>query len=245
MAPGEFAYFHFSIVPVERVQRALADKWSPEQLEAGHDYWQATFHQRTFVVYRAQYDQHHNFLMNRFRRSPEFNPETGLEGGWCDYAERHGLFAHRDRMDAYSEPNCSFGAATLADPIDMFTTEYTPPDVAQAIWTLWFEFVTRAKPEEEARLRRLPYQAYLQTRYWRRVRAALFIAHNLRCKSPRCVDCDSWYGGERDLHVHHLHYRNKGREQLDNLILLCAACHQLLHSGHLVIRPDDVEAATF
>ena len=43
----------------------------------------------------------------------------------------------------------------------------------------------------------------------------------------RCQNC----GSSSDLHVHHLAKRSKlGDDALDNLITLCAKCHQTVHS---------------
>ena len=66
------------------------------------------------------------------------------------------------------------------------------------------------------------YEEYLQSEYWRSVRD-LKLANS----SGRCEYC----GSSERLHVHHEHYRYKGREyeHLDCLSIVCEACHQGIH----------------
>ncbi len=58
----------------------------------------------------------------------------------------------------------------------------------------------------------------------------------LLIEQARCSACgiwaDSYYGGdwETDIHVHHLHYRNKGFERYEDLQLLCKEHHHEAHT---------------
>jgi hypothetical protein len=80
--------------------------------------------------------------------------------------------------------------------------------------------VDRRTESAIAALRRLPYQEYLQTSHWHRVRIlALERGHH------RCALCPA----ERELEVHHRNYARKGFEQADDVIVLCRACHQRHH----------------
>jgi 5-methylcytosine-specific restriction endonuclease McrA len=62
------------------------------------------------------------------------------------------------------------------------------------------------------------------------VKRAVFTRANGRCE--RC-------GSGSDLHMHHVRYRDAagrlifGREQLIDLILLCASCHEKQHEDRL------------
>lgn len=64
------------------------------------------------------------------------------------------------------------------------------------------------------------YQAWLQTDEWQRIRQEA-IERADHC----CADC----GATRRLQVHHLHYRNVGAEQPEDLVVLCESCHSWRH----------------
>lgn len=43
--------------------------------------------------------------------------------------------------------------------------------------------------------------------------------------------CCQFCGGRTNLHVHHVEWRSHlGRDQIENLITLCASCHSKLHA---------------
>jgi 5-methylcytosine-specific restriction endonuclease McrA len=80
---------------------------------------------------------------------------------------------------------------------------------------------TGAPPADE-------YAAYLRSPEWeakRRGRMAL--------AQYRCEVCNTG----RDLHVHHRTYARRGRELLEDLIVLCSECHALFHGAR---RLDEV-----
>ena len=99
---------------------------------------------------------------------------------------------------------------------------------------LWFTQTTGTTPAERSTFTSLTYTAYLQTPYWKRVRAALLlIIQGARCRATSCYFMgESWYGGgwETDLHVHHLRYRLWGTEQYHDLALLCREHHDQWHA---------------
>lgn len=72
-------------------------------------------------------------------------------------------------------------------------------------------------------LRTLPYQRFLETRYWRAVR--LQAMHQFR---HTCAVCEQKVPG---VEVHHRTYDHRGSEYLhfDDLRLLCARCHNTVH----------------
>lgn len=69
----------------------------------------------------------------------------------------------------------------------------------------------------------ITYHDFLSTLYWKVISA--YVKH---INSFRCSNC----GKEDNLHVHHLHYLNHGDElhNLDDLICLCAECHEKEHN---------------
>lgn len=74
-----------------------------------------------------------------------------------------------------------------------------------------------------AYLRELPYDEYLQTPHWQEVRQGARLRAQYRCQV-----CNSSDG---QLHVHHRTYENRGDERPEDVILLCATCHDLFHKN--------------
>ncbi len=81
--------------------------------------------------------------------------------------------------------------------------------------------VTRNTPERIAYLRSLPYDEYLRTEWWQRLRIAALKRANYRC-----------FNGARHrgpLNVHHLTYERLGTELDRDLQVLCRKCHEAVH----------------
>ena len=72
----------------------------------------------------------------------------------------------------------------------------------------------------------MEYNKYLQTEHWKKTRSL-----KLEIKSA-CQVCDS----NSSLQIHHKRYKDKQentilfKENLTDLITLCASCHRLIHS---------------
>lgn len=82
------------------------------------------------------------------------------------------------------------------------------------------------KPNAIKKRKKIPYNEYLKTYYWRKVRYLVLKRDNFRC-----TIC-----GEREpLNVHHKTYINKGNEikHLDDLITVCDLCHKKIHKNIL------------
>lgn len=70
-------------------------------------------------------------------------------------------------------------------------------------------------------LRLIPYNEYLQTEHWKRVRERI-----LRQSGYKCQSC----GSLCNLNVHHNTYENRGHEKDEDLVVLCFDCHQKFHN---------------
>lgn len=68
--------------------------------------------------------------------------------------------------------------------------------------------------------RKEAYLAYLQSAEWQAKREQAFKSKGRKCKACGCED---------NLHVHHISYKNLGCERLKELVVLCEACHRLVH----------------
>ena len=76
--------------------------------------------------------------------------------------------------------------------------------------------------------RAMPYAEYLQTDHWQEVRA-LALRRRL---GQGCVLCGG-DGGGLPFHVHHSRYTRLGHEWPEDLVILCAFCHNLFHQGEI------------
>lgn len=65
------------------------------------------------------------------------------------------------------------------------------------------------------------YSAYLDSPRWKAFRQWVLIVRGRRCE--RC-------GSPSRLAVHHVTYRRLGHEHLDDVRVLCEACHNALHA---------------
>lgn len=73
------------------------------------------------------------------------------------------------------------------------------------------------------KLKRMPYNEYLETEHWKLARSAV-----LKRDENKCADCGKSVA-EKPLQVHHITYIRRGRENLADLMALCVDCHQERH----------------
>lgn len=72
----------------------------------------------------------------------------------------------------------------------------------------------------EKEMRKAEYQEYLNSDHWKQIRLkALERAGN------KCQLCSS----KENLNVHHNTYKNRGHEDLNDLVVLCRKCHAKFH----------------
>lgn len=64
------------------------------------------------------------------------------------------------------------------------------------------------------------YSAYLRTKHWNMLREKYFTLNKNIC---------CWCGSVDYVQLHHLNYKNIGKESLDDLVPLCKSCHKELH----------------
>jgi 5-methylcytosine-specific restriction endonuclease McrA len=62
---------------------------------------------------------------------------------------------------------------------------------------------------------RAEYKEYLLSKHWKDIKRRMYK------KFKRCQKC----GCTKKLNVHHLTYKNRGHENLKDLMLLCKSCH--------------------
>lgn len=254
----EFEYFHFRPLWMDEAIAAITGPHDEEFKRQVYAEWLIEFSVRTHVVNVSQYDRHLDRVYGEFCRKYDIAPGYCLgdlpvayaqEFDW--FIEGTGLNEHQAAMELNEErthrtieglhlnrPAWVDSTAAMSRLLEKLESgKLYPEDVTDELWGVWFDKVTSVGTERQQELRKMPYREYIQTSYWHRVRIAMMVAHRLRCQGRECYGLDNWHGGEFDLHVHHLHYKNKGRETFGNLRLLCADCHKRVHSGDVSVLP--------
>lgn len=67
------------------------------------------------------------------------------------------------------------------------------------------------------------YKDYIRSHQWRRRRAEYYKKH-----VKECVVCKS----QRSIGLHHMTYKNLGREMDEDLVALCWPCHEKFHEKY-------------
>lgn len=79
------------------------------------------------------------------------------------------------------------------------------------------------------------YASYLQSEHWQKLRAEMFDSDSFcnHCEVPRWLAEIAY---DQDLHLHHLNYASLGREQWEDLEILCRRCHEIETFGRSELR---------
>jgi len=77
------------------------------------------------------------------------------------------------------------------------------------------------KQRRSAETEKAKYDRHIHSPKWKRFKASI-----LATRGKRCEDC--FTDGPVDLH--HLHYRNFGKELAADVLLLCRSCHDKRHA---------------
>lgn len=88
----------------------------------------------------------------------------------------------------------------------------------------YYYTVNNYSKSEIRSLRSMPYRKYLETYHWQLLRKAVFKYYG-----KRCFDCNMSYL-LKHLEAHHLTYKNRGHEKIEDLIPLCRSCHKSRHN---------------
>lgn len=264
---NQVEFFTFYPLTWERALYVLGAHYEQDVSASAYRAWLGSFEARARALCLSRLSWYEDRVYDKVRRDlgvsvyvepgelwhewPSITDEYFCEAGL--HRIRDWLESLSETIDAYREriPHTSWTPPDGLDYVIAMLKEEHPDqkrifamqDATKELWQEWFRTSTQPDDLTTAELKRMPYQSYLQSDYWRRVRYALLIANRLRCQSSECYGLDSWFGAEHNLHVHHLHYRNRGQEELSNLVLLCADCHNKHHEGALEIQAVDSEDA--
>ena len=87
------------------------------------------------------------------------------------------------------------------------------------------------RAEAIARLKAMPYDEYLLTPHWDRIRKDAYRRAGHAC--DRCGRSDV------ALHAHHLNYDKRGEEEPEDVVAVCPECHADDHPGRPGMEPPD------
>jgi len=85
----------------------------------------------------------------------------------------------------------------------------------------WATIMSLARANPDSNNRKCAYEAYLKSDHWRNLKA-----QKKAIVGRTCEVCNS----NRTIHVHHINYRNLTDCTPDDLAVLCASCHDALHT---------------
>jgi hypothetical protein len=67
----------------------------------------------------------------------------------------------------------------------------------------------------------MKYEDYLKSTHWKEFKASYMA----QWRKPHCAFCRA----RRRLNLHHVDYSRLGREEFDDVLLLCVDCHEEVH----------------
>ena len=145
------------------------------------------------------------------------------------------------RASAYLVLGFIHGKAFGNSPVDMDVARkiFTPlrflfeSEQGDKLWKALDEMELSSDSETQTRtahfFKWLPYDLYLRSPHWKRVRnAALERAHH------RCQVCNA----TGRLEVHHRTYDRRGQELLEDVTVLCRNCHETFHRNGRLTKGD-------
>lgn len=239
-----FEWFRFRGLTIDEFESVVSV--NPDYLEYFYSRWVHEYQRSVVLFMNCQYAWHRQAEFKEFTRHfnlhllteydlecyPDYYPD------WKEWQENsESLQSHRSALRAETSKGRSSGGLTslkdyslvfMADMQNGWNDEQI--DRANAAW-----FDANIPVNSFAQIqqfRKLPYVEYLQTSHWKRIRSAILLINKAHCK-----DCDasgsgeSYYGGgwEAELQVHHLHYKNFGKERYRDLALVCDQHHHARH----------------
>lgn len=256
----QFEYFFFPLLSYDEV-RALFDEKFPNEYDddfirkAFEAYEEHCTHlARTF--YSSQYRYHETIVSEAFIRQENIPKELDdrsfseleYDWGYDELSERYEIYKEISGLNEHlglleeafkkrisksrSQPITSDSAAE--DYLRrLFSPDPQPELYYSDICELWFTKMMATDATTIAHLRALPYEEYLKTTYWKRLRALMLLLYHRSCQSKRCNTgwMEPYFGTDtRYLHIHHMTYKRRGHEQLQDLRVLCDDCHRIAHS---------------
>lgn len=75
------------------------------------------------------------------------------------------------------------------------------------------------------------YEIYLKSNHWKRMKKRTIYLDKYKCRA-----CGTAGTCVSDLHTHHINYDNFGKENAEDLCILCASCHVSEHEAKELVN---------
>lgn len=256
----DFEYFYFQPLKPSHFFSAFLDKYSLDEQTARicYQHWLGDYCRKAYLFYTMQHRRHIDMFYKKIKEEFDIDEEyvddyhedtlkrlretegIGLRERELEYQLEHLSLLQSQYLNT-ALPHQNF--RSIREIVDdlrgwlEFRHAVPNPTISEA-YALWFNNLIHNDSDTKRKLRALPYESYLRTSHWKRVRSAILLANRASCQALDCQYVgESWYGGhEVDLHVHHLNYENRGNERFEDLALLCKWHHESWHKN-----PNSVE----
>ena len=236
-----FEYFFFKPLSYEYFVRDLGqniDSRPPEELTSIYLSWVIDYCRKAQYFYQYQYRKHSDItwkaFCDQFHIPEHEHPDNiGFDLEWEDWKEEYQLDIHYDEYQEAAQSLLALQKSTESklklEGLDTEQETISYRDIDRA----WFNQIVNNSTQVAEELRILPYEKYLQTSHWKKIRCAIMLIRKAVCQAKACnIIGESWYGGgESELDVHHLTYSDRGNERYEDLVLLCKHHHELIHSN--------------
>ncbi len=179
--------------------------------------------------YRQQYIYHETLILGNIKCDEEYYDKWNKNWYLKQHRESKNEEIKRLSERTFSEKNYRFFETNDEDLLlENMDLEYG--SIREEIKKIWFSINTQKDNLNSlARYPIINYTDYLKTKHWKTVRAAMILLNEAKC--AMCNHEESFYGLDclSELEVHHKHYKNKGREKYEDLLLLCRSHHETIY----------------
>lgn len=250
---NEFRYFMFHPIEPDVLAEALPDA-DEHRLELAYKNFLDWFGRNSRFFYYDQLHQHNDFLRRAFCAANAIS-ETELFDSWelqqelQEYKATTNYPTHLEAHERWkslhtvsssaisfvsNKQMLSYFEALLETGRNGFAADL------ELVIPAWFNSNIRNDAEKQKALRAMPYQDYLKSNHWMRVRALTALTFGARCigKGCRSYNESLWFEYASSRHVHHISYKNRGNERFGDVCLLCDNCHRALHKDKEDILDD-------
>ena len=252
---NEFKWFVFNPLNIEALYREdICLNIDIDQMENWYMWWSDFYNQRAKLFYDDQYIRHKLAEFSKFsykNRLGLSHPEELEESkdikwfeAWQNWESKAEPLQKHWKV---KKSLCQMLVRQIKkhpqlQSFNLFECLQTEEQMIKDGWTseneeiakaFWFNSnITKPSSDKLAELKSKEYGEYRNTSHWRKVQSAMRLIESSRCVDPECKSGDSFRGGgwETEIHVHHLHYENRGWERYEDLRLLCKEHHKKAHS---------------
>lgn len=262
MIEVDYKYFFFKPIPFEYVKWKLEDKLSIDLIQEGYAEWMKWFAHHARLFYHDQLFQHRRKVYEAFTREHHLPDDGGdtigstpeLDSEFKEALSFNNFFEHKRLRKEFMDYVGSFFDDKDDEPILVSSSELleewlsTIPrgrSLNHDITRMWFNGLIDNSPKLVEHLRNMPYDEYLRTEHWYRVRALTIYTYRASCCSAECRGWGDqlWIEYAHRRQVHHISYKNRGNERFGDVCVLCKDCHRKIHSGKELL--DDMSTYVY